>query len=141
VNTKREAILQAFVATCEAAGTDAAVYRSRSDAIQRSEGHAIIVRPLEESIEKKSADFTMRDLTVELEVMTRGQVPDQDADPIVAAIHAAVTADLTLGGLVAQVIEDGTSWDFETADMDAVSVQMRYRVRYATPANSLAVIS
>ncbi len=133
----REGILRAFKALC---GTvlPGAVYRSREAALARSEGTSIVVRPAEETPEFKADTFAMRDFIVEVEVIARGQIPDEVADPIVVAAHSAVMRDPTLGGLAARTIEDGTKWDFELADGNAVAVLVRYKVRYATPANTLA---
>jgi hypothetical protein len=137
MNTAREAMLNALQSLC-APLVLGGVYRSREAALARAEGPAIVIRPDNEAVEFKAGVLAMRDLTVTMEVIARGQVPDQIADPIVAAMHAKVMADPTLGGRVARTIEDGTKWEFEEADMNAVSVQVRYKLRYLTAANSLA---
>lgn len=134
--TIREAIL-AKLQQLLAPVVNGGVYRSREAAIDRKEGVGIVIRPADESPEFKADIFAMRDFVVELEIIARGQIPDQVADPFVGAAHAAIMADPTLGGLVARTIEEATKWDFEQADMNAVSVTIRYKLRYATPANSL----
>ncbi len=135
--TIREQILQALVAAATAVITGG-VYRSREAAIARSEGPAIIVRPEEEKVETRGQRVALRDFTVKCEVIVRGQVPDEDADPILDALHTAVMTDPTLGGLIAWIFEEETKWDFELADMNAVSVTILYRCRCLTAANSLS---
>jgi hypothetical protein len=114
------------------------VYRSREAALAREEGPGVFVRPADEAPESKGLGMTIRDFTVVVGFIVRGRVPDDDADPLVVAAQAAIMADPTLGGLVARTIEDATTWDFEQADMNAVAIEARYKVRYATPANTLA---
>jgi hypothetical protein len=113
-------------------------YRSREAAIARTEGPALLVRWDDEEVGNEAVGLTKRDLTVTLTFIARGTVPDKVADPLMVAMHAAIYADQTLGGLCARVIEMGTKPDFEVADQDAVAIVVSYRVRYLTPAVSLA---
>lgn len=113
------------------------VYRSRADKFGLSDAPALNVladneQPSENTIGKVDAD-----LHVEVQVYHRGTEPDRLADPVVAAVHAAMMADTTLGGLAFDVTEDGTSWDFDEADGTALIVRMRYIVRYRHNRNSL----
>lgn len=135
--TVRESILSACVALCTPL-VNGGVYRSREAALARAEGTGILIKPDEETVEFYAAVHAKRALVVDFTVLARGQVPDQVADPVVQALHAALMADQTLGGLVARVIEEGTKWDFEEADQTAVAVSVRYRLLYLTPASSLA---
>ena len=133
----RENIIEALVTAATPVVTGG-VYRSREAAIARSEGPALVIRPQDEKVETRGQRVALRDLVVQFEVIVRGQIPDQDADPIVEALHAAITADPTLGGIIAWIFEEETKWDFEIADMNAVSVTILYRCRYLTAANSLS---
>lgn len=138
MSTVYNQVLVKIAAICELnAGADG-VYRSRESALARSEGTAVVVRPAEAEGQNIANGLRQRDFGVDVEILTRGQIPEDDADPIMLAAHAAIMADPTLGGLVAKVIEGPTKWDFELADMNACSVMIRYTVRFLTPTNSLS---
>ena len=134
--TLRESVLNAIVAI---AGTvpNATAYRSREAAFAREEGTAILVRPDEETVERNASLMALRDLTFTATVIARGPIPDTVADAAIAAFHAALMADDTLGGLVARTIEESSKWEFEVADQNAVAVELRYRCRYLTQTNTL----
>jgi len=134
----RENILQAIVTLINGAG-GASVYRSREEPVTRQEGAVIVVRPEEEQVDLVGMGHSKRMLTVVFEVTLRGAIPDQLADPILVALHSALMADTTLGGLCALVQEIGTKYDFEMADQQALVAEVRYVVTYGTPARSLAL--
>lgn len=116
----------------------AAAFRSREAALAREEGPAILVRWADDQAATQMAELTVRDLTVTVTFIARGPIPDQVADPIIVAMHAALYVDQTLGGLCKRIIEGETKPDFEVADQNAVVIVVSYKVRYLTPANSLA---
>lgn len=139
--TLRSGILSALQALITAANVGAAVYRSRETALARSEGAAILIRPEDEPVVKQTQNLAIRDLTVCFTVLARGQIPDEVADPIIGAMHAALCADQTLGGRVARILENGTRWEFEEADQDAVAAEVRYTLRYMTPVASISALA
>lgn len=120
----------------------AAAFRSREAALAREEGPAILVRWTDDQAATEMSDLTKRDLNATVTFIARGDIPDKIADPIMVAMHAALYRDQTLGGLSAgRIIEGETKPDFEVADQDVVAIIVNYRVRYLTPANSLASIT
>lgn len=136
----REQILQAMVVLADTV-PGVTVYRSREAALARAEGTAILVRWKHDPVITQMAGFATRDLLVEVTVIARGQIPDQVADPSVVAMHAAISANQTLGGLCARIIEEETLADFEVADQNAVAIVVTYRVRYLTAATSLSSLT
>ena len=136
----RENVLAAL-ATLAGSISGVVAYRSREAAVARNEGAAMLIHPEEETVEYMANGLALRDMTVLFTVLTRGQFPDKVADPIAQALHAALYADQTLGGLVARVIEVGAKWEFKEANQTALALEIRYRVRYLTPATSLAVLA
>lgn len=139
MTTQREAILD-YITTLIGTIEDATAYRSREAAFDRSEGVGILVKPEDEQTELRSmfgGSTVLRSLTVVVTILARGAIPDQIADPIIAGVHAAITADRTLGGRCALVIEHSTKWDFEVADQTAVAAELRFIVRYQTSASDL----
>lgn len=120
---------------------DATAYRSREQAVDRSEGNVIVLKPEEAPAELRASagGLVLINLTFAVTIIARGDVPDQIADPIRQALHAAIMADRTLGNRAALTMLLSTKWDFEVADGTAVAVEMRYVVRYQTNANDLSL--
>lgn len=139
MSTLREGILNAVVTTLSTAlGSSGTVWRSRDAALARNETIAVTVHPDAEAVEFLASRHAKRSLVVSVTIFARGDIADQVADPVVQQMHAALMADDTLGGRVARIIEEATKWDFEVADKNAVAVEVKYRMFYLTPANSLA---
>ncbi|HTH40263.1 MAG TPA: hypothetical protein VL968_05695 [Rhodocyclaceae bacterium] len=113
------------------------VYRSRQAALDRGEVPALVVEPEEEQTEFQNTLWVIRKLMVVFTVFIRADVPDTDADPYITALHARLMADPTLGGLAARVIEQGTRWNFENADRNALGAELRYEIKYQTLAADL----
>ena len=140
--TARESIL-AYVLTLLSAVPGAIASRSREAPVERAEGTVIILRPEEEPIELRTgaSSTVLRNLTIVITVLSRGAIPDQVADPVIQAIHAAIMADRTLGGRCALLMEHSTKWDFELADQTALAAEMRYIVRYQTTATDISALT
>jgi hypothetical protein len=113
------------------------LFRSREAALALSEGTAVIIRPRTEPASYVATRATKRDLTLTIEILARGAVPDQVADAVRVAAHVALTADPTLGGLVGGIFQMETEWEFSEADQTAVSVKSDYRIVFMTAGNSL----
>ena len=65
-------------------------------------------------------------------VYARGGTPDQLVDPLVIAIHAAMMADETLGGMVMSVLPGSTHYQMTDADESACVAASEFRIRYRT---------
>ncbi|MDQ3562859.1 MAG: hypothetical protein M3436_01540 [Pseudomonadota bacterium] len=134
--SRREQIIEALrvkLATIPGITT----YRSRLTAITRAEGPAIVLQPAEEQITKRNNDLSERELNVQVEVIARGQTPDQAADAYAVSAQAKVMEDQTLGGLCLLLREQGTQWLMVESDLDAVVVSTRYTIHYRTAANTI----
>lgn len=138
--TIRESIL-AQIKTLLDGVAGASAYRSREAPATRAEGVVLVIRPEDEAVELRGAapGLSVRDLTVSVTVISRGAIPDQVSDPAIEAVHAALMANQTLGNRCARIVEAGTKYDFEQADQTALAVELRFVVRYMTPASTLAV--
>lgn len=136
--SKREQILSA-VATLLTGATPAGanVFRSRVTAIGRGDAPAIIVRPEEDIPEKQFAGMVISTAAVAIDVYTRGDVPDQLADPIIVAAHAWIMADPTLGGLASLTLQGPAKWESHEADQTAGFATFIYHVRYTTKVSDL----
>ena len=112
--------------------------RSREASIKRDSGPFVLLRPEVETVRRESTGLAIRDLVVVVAVITRGDVPDTVADPILEAVVAKLMADLTLAGKAATIQEESTNFEFETANQTALEAAVRFTIRYMTPAGSLA---
>ena len=136
----REQILD-HIATTVMAGTvqvGSRIYRSRAQAYGRSEAPAIAVSPGEDNPvnapRTTGASLGRLDqvFSVLIEIYTRGDVPDQLADPIGVDVHARMMADRTLGGLAHDVQPDGWRPEYEQSDATAGLFWHKFLIRYRT---------
>lgn len=125
-----EQIIAKVVEILEDAGIEN-VFRSRQIAIKRNLSTAVLVRPGSEVVElfPGVGQWT---LTVTVRLLASGEIPDQLADDLVVAIHAALMADIRLGGLAILVEPDDRGWEFGDAEVDLVTVTLPYRITYRT---------
>lgn len=124
----------------------AIVFRSREAAVNRDEGSALIVQPVNEPVETRTRgmDLTVRELTIKLTVLARSSktlTADQAADLVIEPAHKILMQDITLGARAAGVFEHSTEWTFETADQTAVAMEVLYSVKYQTRASDLSALT
>ena len=119
------------------------VYRSRAEAASRAEMPMLIVTPISDAAERVTSVHRVdRKLMVRIAVLVRGDVPDQEADPILQSLHkllmptvAGGWVDVTLGGLVVDMAQDGD--DFEFAFTEGVVI-VQYMIHYRHSEGDLA---
>jgi hypothetical protein len=135
----REQILSAIAtALASTSGVGGRVYRSRVEAFSRDEAPALIIEPGPDRAQTYSIcklDWTLDVLVV---VHTRGQIPDQLADPILLDAHSKLMADRTLGGLAIDIIPTLTDPQRDKADLTSLWQVNTYQVRYRTAIDNLS---
>lgn len=138
--TKREQVLEAIkTALTSSATLDATVYRSRVTPLARGESPAVIVEPVRNDVEQNTSLPTLdHSMQVRVAVIVRGEIPDQLADPIIAAAHSAIMADLTLGGLAIDVQPGETEFTMQDADQPVGVIFSIYIIRYRTSVGDLS---
>ena len=142
MSTKREQILAAIATTLEGtANVGARIYRSRVEAFARKEAPALVIEPGTDSAAEEQVSTCKIDwrLPVLIAVYTRGAIPDQLADPIIASIHSQLMADRTLGGLAMDIWPGTVDPQMEKADQPALWTVCTYNVRYRTSITDLSV--
>ena len=142
MTTKREQILAAIATTLEGtANVGARIYRSRVEAFARNEAPALVIEPGTDSASEELVSTCKIDwrLPVLVAVYTRGAIPDQLADPIIASIHSQLMADRTLGGLAMDIWPGTVDPQMEKADQPALWTVLTYNVRYRTSVTDLSV--
>ena len=135
----REQILSAIAtALASTSGVGGRVYRSRVEAFSRDEAPALIIEPGPDRAQTYSIcklDWTLDVLVV---VHTRGQIPDQLADPILLDAHSKLMEDRTLGGLAIDIIPTLTDPQRDKADLTSLWQVNTYQVRYRTAIDDLS---
>ena len=142
MTTKREQILAAIATTLEGtADVGTRIYRSRVEAFARNEAPALVIEPGTDSAAEEQVSTCKIDwrLPVLIAVYTRGPIPDQLADPIIASIHSQLMADRTLGGLVMDIWPGTVDPQMEKADQPALWTVLTYNVRYRSSVTDLSV--
>ena len=142
MSTKREQILAAIATTLEGtANVGTRIYRSRVEAFARNEAPALVIEPGTDSAAEEQVSTCKIDwrLPVLIAVHTRGAIPDQLADPIIASIHSQLMADRTLGGLVMDIWPGTVDPQMEKADQPALWTVLTYSVRYRSSVTDLSV--
>lgn len=125
----RENILAA-VATALAGVASGRVYRERKEQLPALP--AVVILPGEERAEEVMLGAMDADLDVAIEIYAKGDTPSAAADATLAAVHAALMADLSLGlGADVQIRpRHSVRWDYDQYD-EARAVVV-YTVAYRT---------
>ena len=142
MSTKREQILAAIATTLEGtADVGTRIYRSRVEAFARNEAPALVIEPGTDSAAEEQVSTCKIDwrLPVLIAVYTRGPIPDQLADPIIASIHSQLMADRTLAGLAMDIWPGTVDPQMEKADQPALWTVLTYNVRYRSSVTDLSV--
>ena len=141
MTTKRESIMQAlFTALSGTTGVGTRIYRSRVEPVARAESPALVLEPVNDTVEQNTCLPTLdHTLTVRVVVIVRATVPDQTADPIVQSLHGKIVADLSLGGLAIDVQPGPTEFTLEQADTPVGVIFCTYRILYRTSVSDLSV--
>jgi len=140
MSSKREQIIAAITsALAGTSGVGTRIYRSRLEAFQRNEAPALVVEPGQDqavipAVSTRYIDWTLQ---VMIAVASRGDIPDQAADPTIASIHSKVMADRTMGGLVLDIYPQSVVPNFEKGDAAAAWTVCTYQVRYRTSIDSI----
>ena len=141
MSTKREQILVRIMTNLTGTvGVSTRIYRSRIEALARSESPAIIVEWTKDGCDMEGfLPYLNWSLLTRITVITRGAVPDQLADPTVRSAHAKLLADITLNGLAFDIIPESVEFDVLDTDQPTGLTMMFYRVRYRTSLGDLGV--
>ena len=139
--TRREQILSRITTIlASTAGVSGRGYRSRVEPIIRGQSPAIVVEPVSDQAEQTTLATLNWSLVVRVTVFTRGAIPDQLADPIVASVYDLIMQDTTLNGYAIDVLPIGTQFEMIEADQAAGVVACDFSIRYRTPLNTLTVV-
>jgi hypothetical protein len=109
------------------------------EAFARQESPAIVVEPINDTAQQNTSLPTLDwSLTVRVAVIVRGNIPDQQADPIVESLHSNLMADLTLGGYAIDIQPQSVNFEMADADLPAGVISCDYLVRYRSSVSNLA---
>jgi hydrogenase maturation factor len=137
--------IMAYLAAKLSAATGFTFYRERETPVTRQEGLVGILDEDEEETAYQATALILRTFYARVTIIARASeaapVASTVADAARVAVFAAIMKDQTLGGLAGVVTDEGTKWLKEEADRNAVSVEMRFRIRYATVINDLTQVA
>jgi hypothetical protein len=136
--------IMAYLATQLSSAAGFTFYRERETPVARQEGLTGILDEDEEETAYQATGLILRTFYARVTIIARAS----EAAPIAATladaarvtVYAAIMKDQTLGGLAGVVTDEGTKWLKEEADRNAVSLEMRFRIRYATKINDLTQV-
>lgn len=144
MNSLRERCLQAvaclLLPVAQAQG--ATFHRSPPSGLNRDQSPALLLFPESDAITRHANDRVERQLVVRLVALAResgGETPEAIADRLLVAAHAALFANLNLGGLCLGLRELDCEWDVEDADATAAAIPARYQITYRTLAHDLSL--
>lgn len=132
--TQREKILIALAALMAVPGVDAdSITRERATAVDEKECPAIDIAPDSEPAPLAlGRNVDQHDLTVEIKIYTAGNGAYSLADPHVSALHSAIFADPTLGGIATTITPGATDFARDNAGQTLGRTTVRYRIIYTT---------
>lgn len=130
----RDTILAAF-ATALAGVAGGRVYRTRREQLPTLP--AVIVEPTSETAEETVLGLTDRRLSVGIQVLAKGDTPDNAADATLAAAWAALAVANALGLGSEVQIEPAHEIDWDTEDYDYGRATLRVTVIYRTATGSM----
>jgi len=134
----RERILRSLHERLSAALDPTPVLRQPATPLARDAAPALLLFAENERIEERSNRLVDRALTVRLTAVARGSDAFAGADALLLAAHAALLADVSLGGLSQALRELDCDWEHEDADAGAVAQAARYEIRYRTLTHCLS---
>jgi len=142
MTTRRENILaQIATVLTGTTGVSTRIYRSRVQPLTRGESPALVIEPVSDTPEQNTSLPTLDwSLVVRVSVVVRGDVPDQQADPIVESLHAKLMADLTVGGNAIDIQPGNVSFEMIDSDQPTGVISCDYLVRYRTELDDLTTI-
>ena len=138
MTSKRENILAAFAtALASASGVSGRVYRSRAEALRREESPAIVIEWLTDLPTEPNTSQMDWNLTVRVVIITRGDIPDQLADPVAISVYSLLMADRTLGGKTLDLLPGEQRMDIIEGDKTVGVLQGLWVAKYRTSQNAL----
>tara|TARA_B100001250_G_scaffold50111_1_gene39181 strand:+ start:1088 stop:1516 length:429 start_codon:yes stop_codon:yes gene_type:complete len=139
--TKREQIIAALkTQLAGTTGVGTRIFRSRPEAFKRADTPSIVIEPVADQPTIRNSNYLGLNwtLTVRVVVITRGNIPDNIADPTIESMHPKLVNDPTLGGLALDVRPSSTSFEFLEADQPAGIIMCEYEVDYRSSYNNLS---
>ena len=138
--SKREQILAAIKKNlANTTGVGTRIYRSRVEALTRSETPAIIIEPVSDTPQDTNS-FNNKitwEFKIRISVIARGSTPDNVADPTIESLHTKVLNDPSIGGLAIDVRPSTTTFELLEADEPAGVIGCEFDIEYRTSYNSL----
>lgn len=139
MSTVRE-LITARTAACLVGVTPAGanVFRSREASITRALTPAIVVMPVDETVRRMGSFTDAHELTLAVEIFTRGDPWDSLADATAEVVHRVLVADPTIQSYQADVRRTQTNYESQEADRTAGVLTCLYAITYLAKAADVA---
>ena len=139
MTTLREQITARVTAVLtNATPAGANVFRSRENSITRAMVPAITVMPDNEQDTRAGSFTDKHELTLAIEIFTRGDPWDQQADATAEAAHKVLVSDPTIAALAVDVRKLSTDYESQEADRTAGTLSARYLITYFSKSSDLS---
>lgn len=138
MSSKREQILS-FITSQMAgvSGISGRSYRSRPEAVTKSEIPCILIEPVSDRADYSNNNFMNWQLLVRISIIqkgARGSSPDKDADPVYVSLYKLIMADRTLGGRCMDIYPAGVEYNFLEGDAPTLVQSCNFNIIYRTNA-------
>lgn len=114
------------------------VFRSREAAISRDITPAIVVMPVNEDVRRMGTFTDVHELTLAIEVFTRGDPWDSLADTTAEVLHKVLVADPVILSYQADIRRVSTDYESQEADRTAGVLSAIYQITYLAKAADVA---
>lgn len=136
--SKRETILTRVAAVLAGTtGVGTRIYRSRVEALSRAETPALLIEPISDQPTQDTLATMSWTLSFRVSVVTRGTIPDQMADAAAIDVYSKIMADVTLDGLVTDLLPSGFDFQMLDADQPVGITSISFAATYRTTLNSI----
>lgn len=127
--------------------TDGRVYRSRQEAVTRSESPSILFEPIScNMVDPYTTPHLMWNLTVRFTIISRpdevGGAPEKNADAVINDMHSKILGDSTLEStLCISIYPRSISFQYQEGDNNAVAIICDYEFQFRTSLMDLSSVN
>lgn len=135
----REQIVAKVILVINTAISPVAVFRAPAEPLARNLAKAIVVDWAGEQYTPLTYDSHEIDMALRISVVARNAAAEQQADNDLVAVHSALMADRTLGGLALDILIASASKQRDDIDLPICMIAHEYSVKYRIKSNNIAL--
>lgn len=135
----REQIVAKAVSVIETVIPHIAVLRSPAEPLARNVAMAVVVDWTGEQFTALTYDSHEVDMALRISVVARDAAAEQEADAHLVAVHSALMADRTLGGLALAIIIASALKQRDDIETPVCMISHEYSLKYRIKSNNIAL--